>query len=56
MIDSISFFEQYYDIKEISDLINEVKSLRAYFNTRQHDGMQQHINDLTRKYLVETLT
>lgn len=56
MIDYLNFFEQYKDIKEITDLIDEVKSLREFFNTQQYDKMQQHINDLTHKYLVETLT
>ena len=56
MIDYLSFFERYKDIKEITDLIDEVKSLRTYYNTRHYYKMQQHINDLTRKYLVETLT
>lgn len=56
MVDYINFFEQYNDIKDISDLIDEVKSLRSYYNAQQYDKMQQHINELTHKYLVETLT
>lgn len=56
MMDYLDYFEQYKAIKEITDLIDEAKSLRAYYNARQYDKMQQHIIDLTRKYLVETLT
>ncbi len=56
MNDHLSLFEKYKDFKEISNLIDEVKNLRAYYNTQQFDRMQQHINDLTFKYLVETLT
>ena len=55
MNDYLSSFEKYKDFKEISDLIDEVKSLRTYYNTKQFDRMQQHINELTSKYLVETL-
>lgn len=56
MNDYLTTFEQHKDIKEIADLIDEVKKLRLYYSTQQYDAMQQHINDLTRKYLVETIT
>lgn len=54
MNDYLDLFEHYKDFKEISDLIDEVKKLREYFGTQQYDKMQQHINELTGKYLVET--
>jgi len=56
MNDCLNTFEQYKDIKEIADLIDEVKKLREYYRTQQYDKMQQHINELMQKYLVETLT
>lgn len=56
MNDYLIAFEQYKDIKEIADLIDEIKKLREYYRTQQYDKMQQHINELTGKYLIETLT
>ena len=55
MNDYLTTFEQYKDIKEISDLIDEVKKLRLYYSTQQHDAMYQHIHSLTMKYFIETL-
>ena len=55
MSDYLTTFEQYKDIKEIADLIDEVKKLRLYYSTQQYDTMQQHIQSLTAKYLIETL-
>ena len=56
MNDYLDFLEKYKDFKEISDIVDEVRKLRVYYHTQQYDKMQQHINDLTRKYPVETLT
>lgn len=56
MNDYLGFLEQYKDFKEISDLVDAVKKLREYYYTQQYDKMQQHINELTGKYLIETLT
>lgn len=55
MNDYLTTFEQHKDIKEIADLIDEVKKLRAYYFAQQYDKMQQHIRSLTVKYLLETL-
>lgn len=55
MNDYLTIFEQYKDVKEIADLIDEVKKLRNYYRAQQYDRMQQHINELTGKYLIETL-
>ena len=54
MNDYLTTFEQYKDVKEIADLIDEVKKLRLYYSMRQYDAMQQHIQSLTTKYLIET--
>ena len=56
MNDYLTTFEQYKDVKGIADLIDEVKKLREYYRTQQYGRMQQHINELTGKYLIETLT
>lgn len=56
MNDYLITFEQYKDVKEIAVPIDEVKKLREYYRTQQHGRMQQHINGLTGKYLIETLT
>ena len=56
MNDYLTTFEQHKGIKEIDDLIDEVKKLREYYCSQQYDRMQQHINKLTGKYLIETLT
>lgn len=56
MNDYLTKFELYKDVKEIAVLIDEVKKLREYYRTQQYDKMQQHINELMQKYLVETLT
>ena len=56
MNDYLNKFEQYKDVKEIADLTDEVKKLREFYRTQQYDRMQQHINELMQKYLVETLT
>ena len=55
MNDYLTTFEQYKDIKEIADLIDEVKKLRLYYGTQQYDAMYQHIRSLMAKYLLETL-
>ena len=55
MTDYLTTFERYTDIKEIADLIDEVKKLRLYYGTQQYDAMQQHIQSLMAKYLLETL-
>ena len=53
MNDYLITFEQYKEVKEISDLIDEVKKLRMYYSTQQYDAMYQHIRSLTTKYLHE---
>ena len=55
MNDYLTTFDQYKDVKEIADLIDEIKKLREYYRTQQYDRMQQHINELAGKYLIETL-
>ena len=56
MNDYLNSLEPYKDIREISDLIDEVHKLRECYYTQQHEKMQQHINNLMIKYLAETIT
>lgn len=56
MSDYLEVLEKYQDIKEISDLKEDVKKLREYYHNGQHDKMQQHIQSLMVKYLAETVT
>ena len=56
MNDYLTTFEQYKDVKDLADLIDEVKELREYYRTQQYVKMGQYINELTGKYLIETLT
>ena len=55
MNDYLTTFEQYKDVKEIADLIDEVKKLRLLYSTQQYDAMYRHIQSLITKYLIETL-
>lgn len=53
--DYLEVLEKYQDIKEISDLKDDVKKLREYYHSGQYDKMQQHIQSLMLKYLAETV-
>ena len=55
MNDYLAVFEKFKDVKDILDYIDEVKSLRYYFNTRQYQKMREHIDSLTKKYILETI-
>ena len=54
-MDYLDILEKYKDIKEVSELSKEIRELREYYNSQQFDKMQQHINKLTGKYLVDTI-
>ena len=54
MNDYLITFEQHKDIKEIDDLIDEIRKLRYHYNTQQYDAMYQHIHFLMAKYYIET--
>ena len=53
MYDYLLELEQHKHIKEIADLIEEIHALRRYFNTQNYVAMQQHINKIANKYIVE---
>ena len=54
MNDCLPTFEQYKFIKEIDDLIDEIRKLREYYFTKQYNKMQEHINMVASKYSIET--
>ena len=54
-MDYLDILEQYRNIKEVSELSKEVRELREYYNSQQFDKMQQHINKLMNKYLLDTI-
>lgn len=54
MKDYLEIYKKFDDIKDIKDYIDEVIKLRNYYNTRQYEKMQEHINELTKKYVLET--
>ena len=55
MNDYLTKLEQFNNIKEIGDIINEVKKLRELYNTQQYEAMKQHINNLMIKYPGDTI-
>lgn len=54
MKDYLDIYKKFSDIKDIKDYIDEVIKLRNYYNSMQYEKMQEHINELTRKYVLET--
>lgn len=56
MTDYLKEFEQYKHIKEISDIISDITTLRNLYSSQQFDLMQQHITNIIKKYPVETQT
>lgn len=55
MKDYLEIYKKFSDIKDIKDYIDEVINLRNYYNSMQYEKMQEHINELTSKYVLETL-
>ena len=55
MNDFLDSFEQFKDINEIKDLIDNVQKLREYYYNYENEKMYQHINQLTLKYYLETI-
>ena len=47
--------EKFNDIREIKDLIEDLKTLNKYFYSKEYDRMQEHIQKIMIKYYVETL-
>lgn len=54
-MDILVTLENFSDIREITELIEEVKSLRKYFYSNEYDKMQEHIHKLMIKYFEESI-
>ena len=54
-MDILVTLEKFSDIREITELIEEVKSLRKYFYSNEYDKMQEHIHKLMIKYFEESI-
>ncbi|MCI8734239.1 MAG: hypothetical protein HFE40_01635 [Clostridia bacterium] len=55
MTDYLTLYSKFNDFKDVSDCINEVKKLREYYRSQQYEKMTEHINSLTKKYVLETI-
>ena len=55
MTDYLMIYEQFKDVKEVKNYIDDVILLRHYYATQQYSQMQDHIRNLMNKHLVETL-
>ena len=55
MTDYLKIYKQFKDVKEVRDYIDDVIHLRHYYAIQQYSQMQDHIQKLMNKYLVETL-
>ena len=55
MTDYLKIYEKFKDVKEVKDYIDDVILLRQYYASQQFDKMQEHIQKLMVKYIVETI-
>ena len=55
MNDHIVIFEKFSDYKNVVDCINELKTLRFYYETKQYDQMRDFIQRLISKHPLEAL-
>lgn len=55
MNDYIVIFEKFSDYKNVVDCINELKTLRFYYETKQYDQMRDFIQRLISKHTLEAL-
>ena len=55
MVNYLEILEKFKDMKDIADLIDEVKKLRFYYQTGQYQSMKHHIDSLVIKYLKDTV-
>ena len=54
-MDILVTLEKFSDIREITELIEEVKTLRKYFYSNEYDKMQEHIHKIMIKYFEESI-
>ena len=55
MTDYLKIYEKFKDIKEVKDYINDAILLRQYYASQQFYKMQEHIQKLMGKYIVESI-
>ena len=55
MTDYLKIYEKFKDVKEVKDYIDDVILLRQYYASQQFYKMQEHIQKLMGKYIVETI-
>lgn len=55
MTDYLKIYEKFKEVKEVKDYIDDVILLRHYYTTQQFSKMQDHIQKLMIKHIVETI-
>lgn len=53
MNDYLEEYKKYKNIKEIGDLISDIEKLRYFYTYHNYQEMMNHINELTKKYMLE---
>ena len=53
MNDYLEILNNYKDVKDVFDLVDDVQKLRFYYSTQQYQAMMQHIRDLVAKYPID---
>lgn len=55
MEDIMKLLENNKHIKDIADIIDEITKLDFLFDNQQYEQMHMFINELTQKYVIETM-
>ena len=50
MLDYLTIYEKFNDVKEVKDYIDDIRLLRYYYETQQFAQMLDHIRKLKQKY------
>lgn len=53
--DYLKTYEKFKDTKEVVEYIDNVLLLRHYYTSQQFSKMQEHIQEVMNKYVIETL-
>ena len=53
MNDYLEILNNYKDVKDVFDLVDDVQKLRFYYSTQQYEAMMQHIRNLVAKYPID---
>lgn len=49
-------FKKYKELKDIKDIIDDANKLDELYTNKKYNEMLNHINNLTNKYFIETLS